>query len=61
VLKPVGHPSDTEDERPTNRGDEMRWDVRLAEANLILADMLGAAMTRRETENEDPVLPDRAS
>ena len=39
----------------------MRWDVRLAEANLILADMLGAAMTRRETENEDTVLPDRAS
>ena len=39
----------------------MRWDVRLAEANLILAAMLGAAMTRRETENEDPVLPDRAS
>ena len=39
----------------------MRWDVRLAEANLILADLLGAAMTHRETEDKDPVLPDRAS
>ena len=39
----------------------MRWDVRVTEANLILADLLGAAMTRRETEDEDPVLLDRAS
>ena len=31
----------------------MHWDVRLAEANLVVADMIGAALTRRATEEDD--------
>jgi hypothetical protein len=31
----------------------MHWDVRLTEANLVVADLIGAAMGRRPAEDDD--------
>jgi hypothetical protein len=31
----------------------MHWDLRLAEANLVVADLIGAAMGRRNAEDEE--------
>jgi hypothetical protein len=31
----------------------MHWDIRLAEANLVVADLIGAAMSRRSAEEHE--------
>jgi hypothetical protein len=31
----------------------MHWDVRLTEANLVVADLIGAVMGRRPTEDDE--------
>jgi hypothetical protein len=31
----------------------MHWDVRLTEANLVVADLIGAVMGRRTTEDDE--------
>ncbi len=31
----------------------MHWDIRLAEANLVVADLLGAAIPRRRAEERE--------
>lgn len=38
----------------------MHWDVRLAEANLVVADLLGEAMGRRDAEKDESTSPERA-
>jgi hypothetical protein len=37
----------------------MHWDVRLTEANLVVADLIGAAMGRRTAEDDDEDASDR--
>lgn len=37
----------------------MHWDVRLTEANLVVADLIGAAMGRRPAEDDDEDTSDR--
>lgn len=31
----------------------MHWDIRLAEANLVVADLIGAAMSSRKAEKDE--------
>lgn len=38
----------------------MHWDVRLAEANLVVADLLGEAMARRDSDQDDRGSRERA-
>ena len=38
----------------------MHWDVRLAEANLVVADLLGAALSRRHADEDDRKARERA-
>jgi hypothetical protein len=39
-------------DRPT-RERHMHWDIRLAEANLVVADLIGAAMARRSADEDE--------
>jgi hypothetical protein len=38
----------------------MHWDVRLAEANLVVADLLGAVITRKDADEDGRRARDRA-
>jgi hypothetical protein len=53
-FKEVGHPPDNPLRTTDDKGgDDMHWDVRLTEANLVVADLIGAAMGRRPAEDDD--------
>jgi hypothetical protein len=59
-FKVVGHPPDNQLTNDRRQGSEdMHWDVRLTEANLVVADLIGAAMGRRPAEDDEEDASDR--
>jgi hypothetical protein len=52
-FKEVGHPPDNRNNDRRRGSHDMHWDVRLTEANLVVADLIGAAIGRRNAEDDE--------